>query len=467
MALRVLKTTQADSNLSQRIFGQWRAEIEKALFNGEAEKIKNLIMALREIVDFYPDWKVYLDHYTGRLALLRGSYQNAALFFERQLSHATTRSMQEEAADAQVWLAEALLWDSQNARAQDLLTVARDYSRKHNLFLPYLRAQTRIGLLHHNLGAYDSCRRYLEVEVSRLLRMLDKRVLETSMLAQVEVEEALAAYWLGRNYLAERELSKAAGSLDKALYLYRLHNHRPGIAITLLQAGITQFGQENYSEALNRFEECDKLLVVLPGAEAAVELFFYISKTYAELGESWKSYMAGRRTMSAANRMQDTGWLARAHYVLGQSQMKVGESPAGHTNLLRAAEMYPRSERDSRWISLIIELGDYLHSLPESPARWEESLELYKLAGAIIQDSQRFEYLAPSLGKMARAFLKIRGVNGAAEAEELYKLQLRLAGDLESQVLPIPVAVQLRVEALTGIQCCASLRIREEKALRA
>ncbi len=52
-------------------------------------------------------------------------------------------------------------------------------------------------------------------------------------------------------------------------------------------------------------------------------------------------------------------------------------------------------------------------------------------------------------------------LEGMKDASRSYRIQLQLAGDLDSVVLPSAVAVAMRVEALMGLQRCTALQVNK------
>ncbi|NWJ48434.1 MAG: tetratricopeptide repeat protein [Chloroflexi bacterium] len=460
LAFKVLKTGNPDSGLRHLIMEQWKQEANKALLEGDYELLKSLIVMLHEDVTKYPEWQIWLDHYTARMALQRGVYKNAAIFFNRQIKVAEFYNAVETAIEAQVWLAEAQIGLNQPRQAESLLIKVREISLKHQYFLPYLRSQNRMGLIYFSLGDQASCRQFLEVEIPRVMAFVNKRTLPDQVTAEIELEEAFTAYWLGRSYSLERKWYKAINLLEKCLKIYRQYQNRVGISNALLQIGVAYYLNGEIDKAVERFEEGEKLVNYMQGIEAVNDLLYMLAQAYLVQEQPWKAYMTGRRALLAANHLQDSGWIARCYFVLGEAQIKLGETEKGQAKKFKAAELFPRTERNPRWIDSIIAIGDFLMSQNDNNDHWEQALDFYRLAGEIVEDSHRFEYLAPALGKMARAFLKKPGEADLDEAERLYRLQLQLAGDLDSRVLPVALAVQIRVEALTGIQCCNSLRLR-------
>jgi tetratricopeptide (TPR) repeat protein len=231
-----------------------------------------------------------------------------------------------------------------------------------------------------------------------------------------------------------------------------------GIVESMLKLGAVYQQLEQQDRALTCFEGSLAICQQLHCLPLSLQAYYFKASAYFSLGRYKEGLAPARTAVDIGLRLKQSDWLARAYYILGSIYNKTGDIKASINCHIEAAKLYQEDDDNPFWIEILIGLGDFLLAVPEQPELWERALNCYRLAINVIEKNQQLEYLAPALGKIARAFLKVKGLDGVEDAARCYRLQLQLAGDLESTVLPVSVAVALRVEALTGIQVCASLR---------
>jgi hypothetical protein len=112
-------------------------------------------------------------------------------------------------------------------------------------------------------------------------------------------------------------------------------------------------------------------------------------------------------------------------------------------------------------------VGDYLLQLHQGSDQenisgyWQEALQCYRAAIVIIENNSELYYLAPLLGKMAWALLKLEGLAGLNEAMRCFRLQLNLLGDIASPFFEAEDAIIQRAQAVNGLQICAALLRRQ------
>lgn len=456
--IKALEGDKSESSYS-RILEQWLSLAKQTTQIGNIASLKLLLSLLRSLLPSHPSWELYLHRYLAKIALIEGLYPQATTLLEKVLTKAKEQNNLKQIIEAELDLAEAYLVQNRYDETEKLLKNAFEVSHQQRYYLFYVRALNRLARLCYFRRNWDTSQLYLEQVNALISSYPNKDNLDKETQIELELEEAFAHQWQGAILTVKRQWAAGVELLEATLKVYYRYQHLLGIVETML----------NLSAVYQQLEQHPKALICIEGSQAICEqlhclplsmqayyykaIHFYVNKQYLEASN--EAY----RATEIGNKLKQTDWLARACYVMGRSQAKLGDTKAALKNLLQVIDIYGKSgDANPQWIDVLIGTGDFLLSLPDQPTYWEQGLDCYLWANDLIEFNQQLEYLAPALGSMARAFLKVKGLDGIEEAARCYRLELQLAGDLESTVLPIAVSVALRVEALTGIQCCAALR---------
>ena len=457
-AVKALSIAKFDPTTAAQTLQQWQRLAKAASLNGNVANLKLLITLLRSLVPIYPEWEFFLHQYAGMLALLEGLYGLAGKYFEKQLAEAHRQQNPAYLVQAQIALSEAGLPLNQWARVEALLKEAFESSYQHNFYLDYIRALNRIARWCYARRRWEVGYGYSK-QVLELIRTYPDKQNLVAKQTEIELEAAFAHHWIGCYHAAHRQWHEAAHSLETSLDVRHRYRDLLGIVETLLKVGTVyqQLGQQD--KALTCFEGSLAICQQLHNLPLALQAYYYKAATYHSLGRDKEALAPAKIALEIGLQLKQPEWLARAYFVLGRISARLGDQKSSITCHLQAIKLYQTNDENPQWIEILIGVGDDWLAQRLRPELWERALTCYKQAIGLIESNQQLEYLAPALGKIARAFLKVEGLQGVDEAARCYRLQLRLAGDLESSVLPVPEAVSLRVEALTGIQCCAALKI--------
>jgi len=457
-SVKALSVTRFDQTAALQILQQWQKLAKSVALNGNVATLKLLISLLRTLLPIYPEWEIFLHQYAGTLALLEGLYGLASKSFERQLAEARQLQNPAYVVQAQIALAEAWLPQNQFAQAETLLKEAFASSYQHRFYLDYIRALNRIARLCYVRRHWENGYGYSKKVLELIRTYPDKQSLAANQ-AEIELEEAFALHWIGCYNAVSRQWHEATRYLEASLDARHHHRDLLGIVETLLKVGVVyqQLGQPD--KALTCCEGSLAICQQLHNLPLALQAYYYKATTYHSLGRDQEALAPAKTALEIGLPLKQPEWLACAYFVLGRVCERLGDQKSSLTCYLQAIKLYQTSDDNPQWIEILIGVGDDLLAQRARPELWVRALTCFKQATNLIESNQQLEYLAPALGKIARAFLKVQGLQGVDEAIRCYRLQLRLAGDLESSVLSLSEAVALRVEALTGIQCCASLKI--------
>jgi len=457
-AITILSTSTPDPTWANHVLEQWLQLARQTVLIADLDTLKLLLSLLRNVSSQHPNWQIHLFQYAGHMAAIKGLYKQAEGFFEKQLSLTLERKNPTDIIEAQINLAEILIAQGQTDRAEKLLKEAIESSQKNRLYLPYVRSLNRMGGLYCQQRKWKNSQRCFALELTTLQTLPERETLDAFSRTLLELENAYTCHWLGVIQANNRRWEEATDFLEESLKIRQKHGSLAGVAESLLKLGEVYQQSGDWDTAISYLERSLDTCQQIRNLTLSLQALCLQAVSYYRLGKHWKGFIAARRAVAIGLKAEEQDWLARSYYILGQLQNKLGDSKAALNNLARFAKAFPRHDNNPNWIEPLIEVGDFLLSLPDNPSLWEQALECYTRAADLIELNQQLEYLAPALGKMARAFLKVKGLEGLDEAARCYRLELQLAGDLESVVLPVAVAVALRVEALTGIQSCAALR---------
>lgn len=458
---KTIKTLEGDKSESAYtlVLEQWLNLAKQTIQVGNIASLKLLLSLLRTLLPTHPAWEIYLHRYLAKIALIEGLYPQAAALFERVVNKAKQQNKKAELVEAELDLADAYLVQNRFDETERLLKDAFEISHSQRYYLLYVRALNRLARLCYYRRNWETCELYLQQVKALIDSYPDKINLDNETSDKLELEEAFVNQWRGTNLAAKRQWQKAVAALEASLDAYNHHHHLLGTVETMLALSnvYQQLGQ--HAKALICIEGSQAICEQLHCLPFSLQAYYYKAVHFFLAGQYQKAQSEASRAVEIGRKLNQTDWLARACYMLGRSQAKLGDSKTALKNFLEVINIYGKcGDANPQWIDILIGTGEFLLSLPDHFDYWQQGLDCYLWANDLIEINQQLEYLAPALGNMARAFLKIKGFDGIEEAARCYRLELQLAGDLESTVLPIATAVALRVEALTGIQCCASLR---------
>ncbi len=458
-AAKTLPVIEASPKTADLFIENWQQLAEQALLTINVYGLKLLLDALRQLVKDYPQWQVILYRYESSLAWLGGDYQQAKNRFRQMRAIAQANQDFANLTQAQLELAEIALAEGRIAEAETLLERGLELSEAHGLKLRQAQLLNRLGRLYQ-LRLQTEVGQYYLKEALALLGNWNEPTQPV-----IKVEEAFAIQWLGASYSTERQWEKAEATLRQSLSLsYRLHDVL-GIAETLLKLGAVYLQLEDYNSATICFDSSLAICQHRKYLPTLLQAYYYKALACYKLGQYQEALGPARQAVEIGLESEQWEWLARAFYNLGQVYQNLNTPHLALFCHLRAAELYQPDILLPRWIEILSGVGDFLLGLRDQPEHWQTALECYRKVVRLVEANEKLEYLAPVLGNMARAFCKVNGIGGLDDAARCYRLELKLAGDLDSTALPPSVAVALRVEALTGIQSCAALQMRKKQEI--
>jgi tetratricopeptide (TPR) repeat protein len=314
----------------------------------------------------------------------------------------------------------------------------------------------------NRLGYLSQLRQQWEAGLEYLQQALELLNCDSEKNPAIELFKASTLHWLGAHHTEMREWAAAEEALSQSLALRYQFRHMTGVAETLLQMGIVYQQTSNNQSALICFEGSLAICKQLNYVPALLQACFYKAGVFYASGRYKEALALAQQAVEIGRATEQNDWLAKAFFRLGQIYHKLQKEEQAIEAHLRVARLYRAGSQNPQWIELLIGVGDYLLGVQERPDYWQQGLSSYRYAITLIEKNERVEYLAPALGKMGRAFLRIGDVAGMQDAARCYRIQLQLAGDLDSVVLPPEVAVAMRVEALMGLQRCAALQVNKK-----
>jgi tetratricopeptide (TPR) repeat protein len=455
---RAIPNTAPNSEAAQHFIEEWQKLAEQAVLIGNLYSLRLLLDSLRKLTKYHPEWQTILCRYTGRLAWISGDYQQAYHYFKLQLLLAQAQGEVADTITAQLDLAEVLLSQSQFSMIEILLKQGLEAGYEHHLELKQIQILNRLGRFYHHQQHWEISQSYLE-QAFTLLQAV-KEVSETTSLELI-LEEAFTYHWQGANHLATRQWRAAEIALWRSLNLSNRHRNVLGIIETLLKLGMVYHQDNHHDSAMFCFNGSLAICEQLHYLPILLQAYYHKALTYCKFGHYQEALQPAQRAVEIGLETEQTEWLARAFYNLGQIYHHLKESKLALACHLKAAELYQTTYHQPQWIETLVGVGNFLLSLYDQSAYWEQALDCYRKAIHLMETNQKLEHLAPVVGKMARAFTKVSGLAGLDDAARCYRLQLQLAGDLDSVELPPEIAVAMRVEALTGILCCTGLKINQ------
>jgi len=438
----------------QNFIAEWESLAEKALLHGNMPALKLLQNLLRRLLVKFGQWQFFYERYEGLLTLIAGSYSRAANHFQTEVKLAQQQENSAEIIRAQLNLVEAYLLLGKLEAAEILLKEILNLATAQALLLPQARALSRLGYL-------SQLRQQWEVGQDYLQRSLDLLKSRNESNPYVGLIKASTLHWLGAYQTEMREWATAEAALRQSLALRYELRHMTGIAETLLQLGIVYQQMSNYSSALICFEGSLAICQQLNYMPTLLQAFYYKAAVFYAEGRYKEALGLAQQAVEIGLATEQPDWLAKAFLSLGRVYHKLQKEEQAIEAHLKVARLYQPASQNLQWIELLIGVGDFLLDLRERAGYWKQGLNCYRYAVTLIEKNQRLEYLAPALGKMGRAFMREGNVAALKDAARSYRLQLQLAGDLDSVVLPTEVAVAMRVEALMGLQRCAALQINK------
>jgi tetratricopeptide (TPR) repeat protein len=452
---------QANPERVEQFFKNWEQMAQQTLLTANLERIGTLTGLIEPFSKVHPRGLMLFQRYQGKLALIKGEYPEASRAFKEEHDLAEFLSDTIGLILANLNLAEALKAQGQVKLTERHLQQALQLSYDHNLVLYEVKTLNRLAQLYLPQQRWDNIQTSLEHSFYLLQNLKKQTAPNTFEMLFLEVEEAFNRQLAGLNHAMAKQWELAEKTLLESLTLsYRCKDKLGAIEAELVLGSVAyQSGQYN------------KALVYFNGGRAESEQFgyleglvrghYYISLIYFAQKQYPKALGHARRAMKSGQYIGKGIWLAWATYQVGQIYKQLDMKQLALEKHLEAGKLHSPEDQYPQWIELLIGLGDYLVELPEQPQNWEEGLKCYRQAIKLMEANERLEHLAGVMGKIAQTFIKLKGEQGLDEAERCYQLELRLAGDLDSTILPPSVAVPLRVEALTGIQRCAALRAKQ------
>ena len=453
--------TVFDEQAAEEFIEEWKDLAKQAVLTANLSSLKLLLNLLRPLVAEHPQWQINLSRYSGRLAWIEGDYIRAARLFEEQQGLAKQQNNLIAIVKARLDLADVRLVQVAPAQVELLLQQSLALTQEHQFHLLHVQTLNRLGRFHQLQQHYELSQQYLEQALALVQQPIQEEQGQVVSEVELALEEAFGLQWQGANYAALRQWEQAELVLSQSLTICQQHHDVLGMLETMLKLGAVYHETERYSSALFCFEGSLAVCEQLHYLPALLPAYYYKARTHLALGSYQEALIPAQRAVEIGLETDQLEWLGQAFLVLGRVYHALKQYRLALICHLRIAQLYQPGNSNSEWIGLLMGAGDFLLDAKKYSNYWEEALECYRRAVNLVEVHQQLEYLAPMLGKMARAFTRLKGRGGLEDAARCFRLQLQLAGDLDSVALPPSVAVAMRVEALTGLQCCMALRVNE------
>ncbi len=389
--------------------------------------------------------------YSGVLMLFEGAFDKAAYHFGLQYELAQLLNDPTEVVLALFNLSRVGFYELKLNQVEDWLQKAErlaEISRNPELIVKTLNRQAELASYRHLTDQSIT---------------LASRALRLARSERLPLEEAYALNWLGLNYIYRREWDKAEAALQEALNLRQKARDVLGRAWTLANLSRLYLKQGAVVMAESAIEGSLVILQQLKNRPGLAQALYHKALIFFRSDQTAAALPWAMEAVEIRLEMGEPTRLAEAFSLLGQVYDRLGQTGYATLCHLRVLELQRPDDYIPQWIELLTEASNYLlHRQPDEAEKgpspyWPQALAGYRNAIKIIEQNGELYYLAPTLGRMARALLKIEGMEGLREAERCYRLQLNLLGDIESPFFEPSDAIAQRAEALNGILICSSL----------
>ncbi len=433
----------------------WRKAASQASLRNKRELLTRLLDLLDGSAARQSQWGRLLFHqYSGLLFLSEGQFSkaNTELLAQRQMAWDLADAT--ELALANLELAHSSLQIFHLEQAEGFLKDAAHWIGVGG------EPALQVKLL--NRRAELAGQQHLTTTSLKLAR----HALALARQYRFRLEQATAWHRIGINLMHHRDWEGSEQALRDCLRLRQTVRDQYGQAETLLSLANLQMRISQPDAALQSINAALSIMEKLANPFGIAQAIYLKAVLLYKNGQSQAALSWAIKTVEMRLRQGEPTRLAQSFSNLARIYAELGQTQQALISQLKVLELYRPAITNPQWVELLVEAGDYL--LRQPPAQgdlqqyWHKSFEAYRTAIEIIEHHQNLFYLAPVLGRMARALLKLDGFDAIPEAIHCYELQLNLLGDIDSPTVPVEEAIAQRAEALTGLQVCASLLRRRQ-----
>jgi tetratricopeptide (TPR) repeat protein len=441
---------------AQAFIEEWETLTRLALRSANLFGLRLLILKLQKIITNFPEWQTVLLYYQGQLNLITSQNTKAEQSFQQQYELAQQRNEPKAICLALLGLAESFIAQLQFNKAEAVLekslAICPQKREDWDNAILWVQVYNQFGRLYH-------LRKQWQLSENTLLKALELvRQLSQPGSLLLAREEAFCYRWLGINCQPRRRWDKAEHYLEISLNLSHHSQDVLGVVEAKIQLGAVYYQKGHYDTALICFEGGLAISEQLGYLPMIAQAFYYKGRAYLATGKKADALEMAQKALETGLSLNQAEAISRAYHFLGQIYNNMGRHEKALENYLKALEMFNPQSYYPQWVELLVEAGDFLLSLPDKNGYWEQALECYRRAIDLVEAEEKLDYLATLMGRMGRAFTRLKGLDGVGDAMRCYRLQLRLAGDLDSPDLPVAEAVALRLEAFMGMQRCSALQ---------
>lgn len=433
----------------------WRRTATQAHLRGNSDLLRQLLQLLNQAPAHATTWGQLLSHqYNGLLLLSEGSFNRALYHFQMQRQQAAKLSDPTELALANLDLAQVALYTFNLSEVQARLEETTHWARQSGepaLVVKTLNRQAELAAYQHQT----------EVSLAKA-----QQALTLAVQHRFRLEQAFALNWLGVGRMYRRELDSSEQAFRDALRLRQTVRDTLGQAETLTNLSRLHLKRGDRLAALKAVDGSLALMQQLKNHFGIARALYHKAMLLHKEGQFEEALVWARQEVDIRTQQGEPTRLAQASSTLAQiytSLHQPAEALACHQRVL---ELHRGEYVTPQWIELLVGAADYLLRTNEaevgSAFYWRQAFSAYRAALGIIERNENLRYLAPVLGRMARALIKLNGFEALPEAMRCYRLQLSLLGDMDDSFFPINEAIAQRAEALTGLQVCASLQRRQQ-----
>ncbi len=454
-ALPELRNALTSGRLSDEQFCNfWRRSAAQADLRGKLDLLAQLLQLLDEAPARTTDWGNLLSHqYSGLLRLNEGSFERALYHFQLQRQFAERLFDPTELALAHLDLAQANLYMLNLNETREQLQQAEYWagaSHEPALQVMTLNRQAELAAYQH-LTAHS-------IEIAT-------QGLELARQHRLRLEQAFALNWLGINWMYQRRLDRSEETLREALRLRQTIRDELGRAETLMNLSRLYLKLNDFTAANKAVDESLDIMSGLNNRLGIAQALYTKTVVLYRAGQTEVALEWAIKSVKARVQQGEPTRVAQAFSLLGQIYENLGNRQQALACHLRVLRLHRPGQTTPQWIELLVRASDFLLTTDRkeehSAEYWKQAIDSYRLTMEFIERNANLNYLAPVLGRMARALLKLDGFGAIPEAGRCYQLQLMLLGDIDAVFFRPEEAIAMRAEALTGLQICASLLRRQ------
>ncbi len=397
--------------------------------------------------------QLLFNEYNGLILMLEGNFDKAAYYFQQQQRLAQALVDLLEIVRANINLAQNGLYEFQLKAVEGWLqeaTQLAELSGNQQLIIQCLNWRAELDAYRH---LTDQC--------------IEKASLAVSLARYYKLpsEEADALDCLGSSLIYRREWAQSEQALLAAIRLHRDTRNAVGRARSLSNLSRLYIKRGSFELASNTLDGSLAIFSQLKARPALAEVYLHKATLLYRSGHFNEALDWARQSLEIRLELGEPTRLAEAFSLVAQIYAGLGQEKYALMGHLRVLELYYPGVYNLQWIKPLTEASDYLiymrdNDPQENTRNWQQALAGYRAAIDIIELHKDLRYLAPLLGRIASALLKLEGMEGINEAMRCYRLQLNLLGDMGLLEFEPGEAIAMRAQALNRLQICASLRRR-------